>query len=219
MRWSPPPPARRGRPAKGRGETDWCFRRGAPPKPRPPRLTISQRFVLPGNTLGRGHKTINAIAAAAGITPGAPVRALGDARPGEPTQVIEADGPGAVLGILLRPEGRPEGWLTKKNDAVEVLAQGALFLPAPGPIGMGAVDPEAPAGCTPALIDLLLWDPEALCWRGEVVEGRNLLRLWGTWGLEHTSHDGEPAAVFIDATHDLRLSWEHQAETSTAVEP
>ena len=81
------PPARRGRPAKNRGETGWKFRQVTPPQPR---VTIPQRFLLPGQTLGRGPTTIDAVAAEEGIAPGAPVRALRDAKPGERMHVIAA---------------------------------------------------------------------------------------------------------------------------------
>lgn len=184
------PPPRRGRPARLRGENSWCFRQVKPPQGR---VTLAKRFLLPGSPLGRGHKIIEAVAAAADIVPGAPVRALGDARPGEPVKVIAAEGPGPVLGILLLPEGRPVGWLTRKDNRLEVLVRGTVQLPAAGPIGMGPG------------FDRLLWDPHARCWREEPVEGHSLLELLGSWGIEHSSDGGEPVAVWVDSDQGLAL--------------
>lgn len=191
------PPGRRGRPSLRRGEYPWTFRRVEPPQS----VTLAQRFLLPGSTQGRDHKIIDAIAAAAGITPGAPVRAQVGDRPGEPTQVISADCAGPVLGMLLRPEGRQVGWRTAMGDCVEVLVWGTLLLPAAGPIGMGPG------------FDRLLWDPEACCWRGEPVEGSSLLELLGSWGLDHSSDGGEPVAALIGGDDGLRLQWVRHPES------
>ncbi len=191
------PPARRGRPALSRGEVEWTLR---PVKP-PPRVTLAQRYLLHGSSLGRKLEIINAIAAAAGIIPGSPVRALGCDSPGEAKQVISADRPGPVLGMLLRPECRPMDWRTGLGDHVEVLVRGTLLLPAAGPVGM----------CPGS--NRLLWDPESLCWRGEPVEGRRMLELLGSWGLDHSSDGTEPPAAFIDSDQGLRLEWVHHPES------
>lgn len=114
--------------------------------------------------------------------------------------MITADGPGPILGMLLRPEGAAEGWQPRMGDRVQALVQGTLLLPSAGPIGMGAVD-------------RLLWDPEDLCWRGEPLEGRRMLELRGSWGLDHCSKDGELAAALIDGKFGLRLEWVSHPES------
>jgi len=180
------PPDKRGRPPAG---MEWAFRRVNPPQGV---ITLAQRYLLPGCVLGINHQIITAIAAEAGIVPGAPVRARGKNPSTEATQVITSNEPGPVLGMLLRPEGTAEGWKSKKGGHVQVLVQGTLLLPAVGPIGYGPVD-------------RLLWDPEALCWCSEPVKGRSLLQLRGSWGLDHSSQAGESASVLIDGNPGLRL--------------
>ncbi|QPN64704.1 hypothetical protein [Synechococcus sp. CBW1004] len=182
-------PGRRGRPATSRGETPWSFQQVIPPQGS---ATLAQRFLQPGTTVGRNHKIINAIAAAAGIAPGTPVRELAGARQVDPPQVMASDGPETILGILLRPEDSELGWQTNMGDRVEVLVRGKLLLPSAGPIGNG-----------PSW-DRLLWDPENLCWHGEPLDGTILLELLGSWGLEHSSNGEEPPAVFIDSEKGLR---------------
>ncbi|MCT0231908.1 hypothetical protein [Synechococcus sp. CS-1327] len=181
-----------GRPLSGKA---WSFRQVKPPQI----VTAAQRYLLPGITVGRDQKIFDAIAAAAGINPGAPVRVLGGAKQNEPTQVILADSPGPVLGMLLRPEGKREDWKSRMGDRVEVLVKGTLLLPAEGPIGMG-----------PGL-DRLLWDPEVSCWRGEPQKGRSLLELLGSWGLDHQSDGSEPVAVLIGEGNGLRLEWMYES--------
>jgi hypothetical protein len=188
------PPPRRGRPSKKCAEDAWSFRRVHPPQPR---LTTAQRFLLPGNALGHRNKIIDAVAAEAGIVAGAPVRVLRDAMP----SLCSANDPGSVLGMLLRPEGRPVGWQTEKHDRVEVLVQGMVSLPAAEAIGTGPG------------FDWLLWDPEARCWRGEPGERRNLLELLGSWGLEASSDGGEPLVALIGGGDPLRLEWVHHRES------
>lgn len=183
------PPSRRGRPRLD--ESNWAFR---PVKPPHGPTLLAQRYLQPGSMLPRNHQIITAIASEAGMVPGAPLRAWGCNSPGAAPQVITADGPGPILGMLLRPEGAAEGWEPRMGDSLEVLVQGTLLLPSAGPIGMGA-------------IDRLLWDPEVLCWRGEPVKARSLLELQGSWGLDHSSNGVEPAAALIDGIHGLRLDW------------
>jgi hypothetical protein len=183
------PPDRRGRPRLD--ESNWAFRRVKPPRGA---ITLSQRYLLTGCVLGINHQIITAIAAEAGIVPGAPVRALGKKTSTESVQVTASNEPGPVLVMLLRPEGTTEGWHSRMGDHVQVLVQGLLLLPAAGPIGYGPVD-------------RLLWDPEALCWCGEPVKARSLLELRGNWGLDHCSQAGEPAAARIHGNPGLRLDW------------
>ncbi|SBO44255.1 protein of unknown function [Cyanobium sp. NIES-981] len=186
------PPSRRGRPSKKRGESTWAFRRV-----RLDSVTLAQRYLLPGSPQGRNQKSIKAIAAAAGITPGGPVRGLSDASPGEPTHVIAADDPGPVLGMLLLPEGMPVEWRPSKGDHVEVLVRGTLLVPTAGPIGMGPG------------FDRILWDLETQCWWGEPQEERRLLEMFGSWGLDHESDGRKPAAVLLSGVQGLRLDWVH----------
>jgi hypothetical protein len=183
------PPGGRGRPRID--ESNWAFR---PVKPPQRSMTLAQRNLLPGCVQGTNHQIITAVAAEAGIVPGAPVRALGKNPSAEATQVIMSNEPGPVVGMLLRPEGTAEGWKSRMGDNLVVLVQGTLLLPSAGPIGIGA-------------IDRLLWDPEVLCWRGEPVKARSLLELQGSWGLDHSSKGVEPAAALIDGIHGLRLDW------------
>jgi hypothetical protein len=185
------PTGRVGRPSSKRGEHPWTFRRMEPPQ----KCTLSQRYLLPGKPLERGHETIKAMAAGAGITPGGPVRALDGTRPGGLAEVVSADGPGPVLGMVLRPDGTVVGDLINMGDRVEVLVSGTMLLPAAGPIGAG---PD---------LDQLLWDPEAQSWLGEPVEGKRLLELLGIWRIDHLSDGGEPVAVHIGNTRGLRLQW------------
>lgn len=187
-------PGKRGRPPTGKGLT---FRAVKPPQEP---IKLAQRYLLSGCVLSKNHQSIAGIAAEAGIVPGAPVRAWGRNTPGASTQVIEAKEPGPVLGMLLRPEGTAEGWQSRMGDHVEVLVEGTVLLPAVGPIGYGVVD-------------RLLWDPEELCWRGEPVKARSLLELRGSWGLDHNSQAGEPAAVLINGNPGLRLEWIAYSET------
>lgn len=196
------PPNRPGRPSLKRGETPWVFRRVDPRYV----VTLADRYLLPGNPQGRSQKIIDAIAAAPGIIPGAPVRALGGARPGKPTRVIAADEPGPVLGMLLRPEGRPVGWETQMDSLVQVLVWGKMLLPAKGPIGRG-----------PGL-DRLLWDPEARCWRGKQVEGRGLLELRGSWGLDHDSDGDELPVVLLNGDLGLELRLPEQPKAEVTLE-
>lgn len=205
------PPARRGRPNISAGEHCWTFRRVEPTEPvvftpepvvttQKPRVTTEQRYLLPGSPLGRDQRIILAIAAAAGIMSADPVRVLIGAREGEPMQVKAADGPGPVLGMALRPEGWTGSWQTNMGDRVEVLVRGALLLPTAGPIGMGPG------------FDRLLWDPEAHSWCGEPMEGRRLLELFGSAGLDHSSDGSEPAVALINGDLGLRLDWVHNPE-------
>jgi hypothetical protein len=192
------PPDRQGRPSKKRAEDAWTFRRVHPPHPR---LTTAQRYLLPGNALGHSNTIIEAVAAEAGIVAGAPVRALGDPKPGEPIQVVTADSPGPVLGMLLRPESWQAGRSSSMGDRAGVLVDGTLLLPAAGPIGMGPGD------------DHLLWDPEARSWRGVIVEGRGLLELFGGWALDCSSDGAEPVVVNIYCDRDLQLDWVRAPES------
>jgi hypothetical protein len=219
------PPTRRGRPKITAGEHCWTFRRVEPTEPvvftpepvvftpepvvftpepvvttQEPRVTTEQRYLLPGSPLGRDQRIILAIAAAAGIMSADPVRVLIGAREGEPMQVKAADGPGPVLGMALRPEGWTGSWQTNMGDRVEVLVRGALLLPTAGPIGMGPG------------FDRLLWDPEAHSWCGEPMEGRRLLELFGSAGLDHSSDGSEPAVALINGDLGLRLDWVHNPE-------
>lgn len=114
--------------------------------------------------------------------------------------MIAADGPGPVLGMLLRPEGWA-GYELAMGHLVEVLVRGRLLLPAKGPIGTGPGT------------DLLLWDPEASRWRGELVEGIKLLELLGLWGLDHIGDGDEPVAAHIGGNHGLRLHWVSHPES------
>lgn len=186
------PPNKQGRPREG-----YAFRPVQPPQRA---ITLAERYLLSGCVQGKNHQSITAIAAEAGIVPGAPVRALGKNPSTEATRVTTSNEPGPVVGMLLRPEGTAEGWKTRKDDHVEVLVQGTLLLPAAGPIGYGT-------------IDRLLWDPEALCWRGEPLEDSRLLELRGSWGLDHCSKDGELAAALIDGKFGLRLEWVSHPES------
>jgi hypothetical protein len=183
------PPGGRGRPRFD--ESNWAFRLVKPPQRA---ITLAQRYLLSGCVQGINHQIITAIAAEAGIVPGAPVRALGKNPSTEATQVITSNEPGPVLGMLLRPEGTAEGWKSRMGDHVQVLVQGTLLLPAAGPIGHRPVD-------------RLLWDPETLCWCCEPLKARSLLELRGSWGLDHNSQAGEPAAAHIDGNLGLRLDW------------
>ena len=182
------PPDTPGRPPTGMG---WAFRPVQPPQRA---ITLAERYLLSGCVLGMHHQSITAIAVEAGIVPGAPVRALGKKTSTGSMQVTTSNEPGPVLGMLLRPEGTAEGWKTMKDEHVEVLVQGTLLLPAAGPIGYAAVD-------------RLIWDTEALCWRGEPVKARSLLELRGSWGLDHNSLAGEAAATLIDGNLGLWLDW------------
>jgi hypothetical protein len=182
------PPNKRGRPREG-----YVFRPVQPPQGY---ISLAERYLLSGRVLSKNHQIITAIAAEAGIIPGAPVRVQSDNTSAETTQVITAKEPGPVHGILLRPEGTAEGWKTKTGDHVEVLVEGTVLLPAVGPIGYGVVD-------------RLLWDPKDLCWCSEPERGLSLLQLRGSWGLDHSSQAGELAAAFIDGNLGLRLEQMH----------
>lgn len=182
------PPDRRGRPRLE--ESGYIFRRVIPPQGA---ITLAQRYLLTGCVVCINHRITTAIAAEAGIVPGAPVRAMGMKNSTESMQVTASNEPGPVLGMLVRPEGTAEGWKSRMGDHVQVLVQGTILLPAAGPIGYGP--------------NRLLWDPEALCWSSESEKACNLLELRGSWGLDHSSEAGEPASVIIDGNSGLQLDW------------